>query len=559
MLSRKGRGLALVLALILLVGALPLGAAAEEGTGRSGYTVQTFLEEEQPQDLVALFQQVYRTGRETEVTGECYDLLSARQQSCYRALENIPLDQILTAALVGGYRQVGVSIPELLGLTLTGTIDGEGKFTADENAQWKERALYTDLSAAVYALRNDRPDMLWLSDMQVGYRWDELQEGVVKLGNTVFYFRLALGNEVKELWEQSLEAVEDIAREADREPDTYSKLKKAYEILGQGNEYGQEITSDRQAYLCHQAYSALVFDDDCLPQCDGYAKAVKLVCGELGIPCVLVRSETHMWNNVQMDDGLWYNLDLTWDDEGEELSYDYFLIGSETVVDGQAFSQQGDHQEVDVYQLASGADPVTLPYPVKNREAYEYQGEDYPPLTFPDVTRDAWYFEAVEESAALGLFHGNDQGLFQPERDITRAEFCQVAANAAGPDWEDFEGENQFADVADDAWYVQVVAWAAQEGIMNGDGDGRFRPEDPITREEMCQVLYNLLGRQPVEDGGDSLFPDDGEISAWAREAVYACHSLRLVLGNDDGSFRPRENTQRSQAATVFVRYSNAA
>src|SRR5699024_12586743 len=118
---------------------------------------------------------------------------------------------------------LGVSIPELLGLTLTGTIDGEGKFTADENAQWKERALYTDLSAAVYSLRNDRPDMLWLSDMQVGYRWDELQEGVVKLGNTVFYFRLALGNEVKELWEQSLEAVEDIAREADREPDTYSK------------------------------------------------------------------------------------------------------------------------------------------------------------------------------------------------------------------------------------------------------------------------------------------------------------------------------------------------
>ena len=101
-------------------------------------------------------------------------------------MENIPLDQILTAALVGGYRQVGVPIPELLGLTLTGTIDGEGKFTADENAQWKERALYTDLSAAVYALRNDRPDMLWLSDMQVGYRWDELQEGVVKAGEHRF-------------------------------------------------------------------------------------------------------------------------------------------------------------------------------------------------------------------------------------------------------------------------------------------------------------------------------------------------------------------------------------
>ena len=94
---------------------------------------------------------------------------------------------------------------------------------------------------------------------------------------------------------------------------------------------------------------------------------------------------------------------------------------------------------------------------------------------------------------------------------------------------------------------------------MNGDGDGRFRPEDPITRRRCARCSTTSWTGRPVEDGGDSLFPDDGEISAWAREAVYACHSLGLVLGNDDGSFRPRENTQRSQAATVFVRYSNAA
>ena len=251
-----------------------------------------------------------------------------------------------------------MSIPELLGLTLTGTIDGEGKFTADENAQWKERALYTDLSAAVYALRNDRPDMLWLSDMQVGYRWDELQEGVVKLGNTVFYFRLALGNEVKELWEQSLEAVEDIAREADREPDTYSKLKKAYEILGQGNEYGQEITSDRQAYLCHQAYSALVFDDDCLPQCDGYAKAVKLVCGELGIPACWCAARptcgtTCRWTTPVVQPGP----DLGRRGGGTFLR---LLPHRQRHRGGTArpSPSRGDHQEVDVYQLASGADPV---------------------------------------------------------------------------------------------------------------------------------------------------------------------------------------------------------
>ena len=53
-----------------------------------------------------------------------------------------------------------------------------------------------------------------------------------------------------------------------------------------------------------------------------------------------------MWNNIKMDDGDWYNLDLTWDDANDQaISYDYFLIGSQTVVDGQAFSRQPDHVE----------------------------------------------------------------------------------------------------------------------------------------------------------------------------------------------------------------------
>ena len=94
-----------------------------------------------------------------------------------------------------------------------------------------------------------------------------------------------------------------------------------------------------------------------------------MVCQELGIPCVLASSQTHMWNNVKMDDGEWYNLDLTWDDSGEEVSYSYFLIGSQTVVDGEVFSQQADHREKNPFQQTENLNPVTLRFPTKNTVA----------------------------------------------------------------------------------------------------------------------------------------------------------------------------------------------
>ena len=90
---------------------------------------------------------------------------------------------------------------------------------------------------------------------------------------------------------------------------------------------------------------------------------------------------------------------------------------------------------------------------------------------------------------------------------------------------------------------------------MSGSG-GNFRPNDPITREEMCVTLYNLAKKQGLEaSGSQSRFPDHASISSWARDAVYACRELGLVNGDGQGNFSPRGNTQRSAAATVFVRY----
>ncbi len=92
---------------------------------------------------------------------------------------------------------------------------------------------------------------------------------------------------------------------------------------------------------CHDAYGALV---EGVSVCQGYAEAFKLICNYYKIPCVCLTGDAggaHMWNAVQMDDGYWYLLDVTWDDQTHRIYYDFFLIGlytKDTYFGGDAFN-----------------------------------------------------------------------------------------------------------------------------------------------------------------------------------------------------------------------------
>ena len=113
------------------------------------------------------------------------------------------------------------------------------------------------------------------------------------------------------------------------------------------------VTYDGDGARPHCAAGALI---DGRAVCDGYAKAFYLLCEREGIPCVIVagvakqngKSEPHAWNYVQMEDGLWYGVDTTWDDVGHTATCDYFLVGAaessflETHVPSGKFSE-GDH------------------------------------------------------------------------------------------------------------------------------------------------------------------------------------------------------------------------
>ena len=113
-------------------------------------------------------------------------------------------------------------------------------------------------------------------------------------------------------------------------------------------------------------------------------------------------------------------------------------------------------------------------------------------VSFTDVASEAWYSDAVNTLASLGMITGVGNNLYEPNRSITRAEFTAIAMRfadlATG-------GENVFSDVAEDAWYYDYVVGSIQYGWITGYPDGTFRPENTITRAEVTTIVNRMLGR----------------------------------------------------------------
>lgn len=519
-----------------------------------------FIEDEEFDDEMEAIEQDMLAAVQ-DIDGTMYSQLNERQRACYNALAGVSIDRILSAARdKNGNRQVKLNITGIQGITMTGQVNGSS-FTPDTASAAIRRSVFTDLRLAIVALRYDRPDMVWIGDMSYGYSSVRLSGTQVSITTANYSFALDFNENEKDMRELMIACADVVADEARTLPDRYRKIMLAHDVLVLGNTYNHaaaDKTITGIPYeMAHCGYSALVLNDSYQPVCDGYSEAFKIICDRMGIPCAMPSSQTHMWNNVKMDDGRWYNVDVTWDDDDQEtINRDYFLIGSQTWVGGQVFSQQSSHVESNPFTPSTNTDPFTLYFPTKRETAYEYLGEDYPAPRFPDVGRDAWYFEYAEDAAALGLMEGDANGWFLPDKNITRAEFAKVVANMMEADLSQYGGA-PFIDVDAGAWYAPAVSWIKESGFMKGDTGGTFRPGSPITRQEMCVVIYNLAKQQGMDTPSGSRFADHAHIASWAQEAVYACKGMELVQGDSDGRFLPTNNTMRCAAAKVFVLFAD--
>ena len=209
-------------------------------------------------------------------------------------------------------------------------------------------------------------------------------------------------------------------------------------------------------------------------------------------------------------------------------------------------------EPVAVTEQADGTYTFTMP----NGQVTVTVTFEQAPLPFPDVTEGDWFYDAVRYAYETGLMDGVGDNLFAPNSETTRAQLVTILYRLAGEP--EPGGDSGFADVETGTWYTDAVAWAAENGIVNGVSDTEFAPGDDITREQLAAILYRYAACQgyDVSQRADlSGFGDASSISDYAQEALSWAHAQGLVLGFEDGSLRPQGTASRAQIAAVLMRF----
>lgn len=180
---------------------------------------------------------------------------------------------------------------------------------------------------------------------------------------------------------------------------------------------------------------------------------------------------------------------------------------------------------------------------------------------FTDVSRSDWYYQFVDYVTSKGYFNGVADKTFAPADNMTRAMFVTVLFRFDGAKGD--RSQSAFTDVAPGEWYTDAINWAAANRIVDGVGNGKFAPNDPITRAQMCTMIERYLALYKKawkvtlpETGSVSVMVDENAIPAYALAAVKQCQRHGLVNGFEDGTFRPNELSTRAQVAAVIYRMS---
>ena len=166
-------------------------------------------------------------------------------------------------------------------------------------------------------------------------------------------------------------------------------------------------------------------------------------------------------------------------------------------------------------------------------------------MPFSDVDINTEEGQAIEKLWSLGYINGYSEDTFAPLNTITRAEFVKIVNRVfsyTAP------GSNSFTDVSESDWYYNDICIAAQAGYINGMGDGRFCPEDNITREQALVIVDNILNMEllPIEVNISD------PVSEWAQESVKKAVSNGLIQLEEGNVLRATEALKRGEAALIL-------
>lgn len=181
-------------------------------------------------------------------------------------------------------------------------------------------------------------------------------------------------------------------------------------------------------------------------------------------------------------------------------------------------------------------------------------------VSFVDVQQH-WGQSYIELAGAKGLVEGVGDDKYAPDRSVTRAEFAAMLVRTLGRGTV-ADDTAPYSDVKPGAWYSDEVGIAKALGLLDFASGTRFKPDQPLTREEMASMLAAAiaLGELPLTKEKVNLngYEDIGRVDAAYVEDVRLLVKLNIMTGTSEDTFSPKGETTRAQAATVFIRMLQA-
>lgn len=216
-----------------------------------------------------------------------------------------------------------------------------------------------------------------------------------------------------------------------------------------------------------------------------------------------------------------------------------------------------DGDELKLSDKGNGKYTFTMPgSAVTVDAAFQAVKEESPVDAFLDINSGAWYYDAVKYAVENGLMSGTGTYTFQPNTTLSRGMIAQMLYALEGKP--SVSATNSFTDVSANDWYAKAASWTQSKGIITGYDDGRFGPNDPLTREQLALILYHyaqIKGYDTSAKADLSKYVDGSSTSAWAQTAMTWAVGEGLLSGRGLNMLYPSGTATRAEVAQIMMNF----
>ena len=192
-----------------------------------------------------------------------------------------------------------------------------------------------------------------------------------------------------------------------------------------------------------------------------------------------------------------------------------------------------------------------------NKKKDTYKVPQSTELPFNDVGTNDWYYSSIKYTYQKGIIKGATETEFRPNAKFSRGMLVTILWRMEGEP--KVTNAKEFADVTSGKYYYNAIKWATSKGIVNGYSNGKFGPEDNITREQLAVMLRNYAkykGKNVSQTADISKYRDSGKTSGYAKTSVQWAIAKGIISGKDNGTrIDPQGTASRAEAASMIYNY----